>query len=121
MSDTVLQQLVQALSAQTTVQAVSFKAPAFWTTNATAWFIRLEAAFATHQPAITVDLTKFQHVVQLLDSSTSRRVQHVLEHPPETGKYEALKRALLAAFEATQFQNDTELLSLNGLGRQRPF
>lgn len=126
MSETVtaLRQLAEVISAQntasSTVNAVSFKAPAFWTTNATAWFIRLEAAFATHQPAITNDLTKFHHVVQLLDSTTSRRVQSVLEHPPESGKYEALKKALLTAFEATQFQKDTALLNLNGLGDRRP-
>jgi hypothetical protein len=102
------------------VAAVSFKAPSFWTTNATAWFIRLEAAFATHQPAITNDLTKFHHVVQLLDSESSRRVLAVLENPPVSDKYTALKNALLSAYEATQFQKDTALLSLNGLGGRRP-
>ncbi len=119
----VLEQLVQALtraSSNSSVNAVAFKAPTFWATNARAWFIRLEAAFATHQPAITNDLTKFHHVVQLLDSSTSRRVQAVLEDPPATGKYEAIKSALLAAFEATQFQKDSVLLNLNGLGDRRP-
>ena len=46
----------QTLSTVANVQAVSFKAPSFWTTNAAAWFTRLEAAFATHHPPITNDL-----------------------------------------------------------------
>jgi len=109
-----------ALSSIVNVQAVSFKAPAFWTTNAAAWFTRLEASFATHHPAITNDLTKFQHVIQLLDSETSRRVQAILSNPPEANKYEALKSALLSTFELSQFQKDSMLLQLNGLGDRRP-
>ncbi|GFO39254.1 NACHT and WD repeat domain-containing protein 1 [Plakobranchus ocellatus] len=97
------------------VSAVAFKAPQFWQTNAKAWFIRLEASFNTHTPPITQDLTKFHHVIQLLDSSTARRVQAVLENPPLVGKYDSLKSALLNAYEATQLQKDQELLNLNGL------
>ena len=118
-----IQQLAEAIIAQTqaatlTVQvaAVSFKAPAFWTTNATAWFVCLEAAFATQKAPIANDLTKFHHVIQLLDSETSRRVQAVIEHPPQSEKYAELKNALLTVFEATQLQKDTVLLNLNGLG-----
>ena len=115
-----IQQLTDALRTVTSVSAVSFKAPPFWQTNARAWFIRLEAAFATHTPPITNDLTKFQHVVQLLDSNTSRRVQSILENPPGSNKFQSLKSALLTAFEPTQFQKDNELLNLNGLGDRTP-
>ena len=100
--------------------AVAFKAPPFWTTNASAWFLRLEATFATHTPPIINDLTKFHHVVQLLDSDTSRRVQAVVERPPDTQKYNTLKAALLKAFESTQLQKDTALLQMQGLGDKRP-
>ena len=113
-------QTAQKLPVAHTVAAVSFKAPPFWTSNANAWFLRLEASFATHTPPITNDLTKFHHVVQLLDSATSRRVQAVIEHPPATEKYAALKAALLEAYEATQFQKDTALLNMHGLGDRRP-
>ena len=107
-------------NSQVTVAAVAFKAPQFWATNAKAWFLRLEAAFATHHPPITQDLTKFQHVVTLLDSAAARRVQAVMENPPLTDKYETLKSALLNAFEATQLQKDCALLSMNGLGDRKP-
>ena len=112
--------LAEAIQSSTGVQAVSFKAPSFWTTNAAAWFTRVEAGFALHNPPITNDLTKFQHVIQLLDSETSRRVHAVIANPPQSDKYAALKSALLSAFEPTQFQKDSILLQLNGLGDRRP-
>lgn len=123
MTSEAIQQLADAIRNQTRdsqVAAVSFKAPSFWNTNAAAWFVRLEAAFSTNQPPITNDTTRFHHVVQLLDSETSRRVLPVLQHPPASGKYPAIKQALLKAFEQTQFQKDSILLNMNGLGDRRP-
>ena len=114
-----IQLLAEAIQS-TRVHAVSFKAPSFWTTNAAAWFTRVEAGFALNQPPITNDLTRFQHVLQLLDSETSRRVHAVIANPPQSNKYNALKSALLSAFEPTQFQKDSTLLHLNGLGDRRP-
>ena len=126
-----IKQLAEAIREQTlnaslatpvspSVAAVAFKAPLFWQTNAKAWFIRLEASFSTHNPPITNDLTKFHHVIQLIDSTTARRVQTVLENPPPRDKYETLKATLLNAYEATQLQKDQELLNLNGLGDRKP-
>ena len=112
-----IQQLATAIAG---VNATALSAPAFWTTNPSAWFVRLEASFETHSPPITVDKTKFNHVIKLVGSSTSLRVLSVIESPPETGKYNALKTALLAAFETTQFQKDTALLKMTGLGDRRP-
>ena len=89
LADAIREQTLHATQATTTtvssVSAVAFKAPQFWQTNAKAWFIRLEASFNTHTPPITQDLTKFHHVIQLLDSSTARRVQALLENPPPVG------------------------------------
>ena len=117
-------ELVEAIRQTTatppSVSAVAFKSPPFWNTNATAWFLRLEASFATHSPPITNDRTKFYHVVQLLDSPTSRRVQPTIEQPPADNMYGALKATLLDAYEPTQLQKDTALLSINGLGDKRP-
>ena len=124
LADAIREQTLHATQATTTtvssVSAVAFKAPQFWQTNAKAWFISLEASFNTHTPPITQDLTKFHHVIQLLDSSTARRVRAVLENPPLVGKYDRLKSALLNAYEATQLQKDQELLNLNGLGDRKP-
>ncbi|GFR59050.1 Pol polyprotein [Elysia marginata] len=43
-----------------------------------------------------------------------------MEKPPPSGKYEALKAALLNAYKATQLQKDSALPSLNGLGDRKP-
>ena len=124
LADAIREQTLHATQATTTtvssVSAVAFKAPQFWQTNAKAWFIRFEASFNTHTPPIIQDLTKFHHVIQLLNSSTARRVQAVLENPPPVGKYDRLKSALLNAYEATQLQKDQELLNLNCLGDRKP-
>ena len=77
--------------------------------------MRLEASFETHSPPITVD-----KLIKLLDSSMSLRVLSVIENPPTEGKYQAIKDALLAAYETTQFQKDTSLLKMTGLGDCRP-
>ena len=76
--------------------------------------------YQKHTPPITQDLTKFHHVIQLLDFYTARRVQAVLENPPPVGKYDSLKSALLNAYEAMHLQRDQELLNLNGLGDRKP-
>ena len=121
LAEAVREQTLQATPVSPSVAAVAFKAPQFWSTNANAWFIRLETSFRTHSPLITQDLTKFHHVIQLLDSKTSRRVQVVLENPPPSEKYETLKSAIVNAYKATQFQKDQELINLNGLGdRKQP-
>ena len=58
LADAIRQQTLsqaEKIPPQPPVAAVAFKAPPFWTTNASAWFLRLEATFATHTPPITND------------------------------------------------------------------
>ena len=62
LADAIRQQTLsqaEKIPPQPPVAVVAFKAPPFWTTNASAWFLRLEATFATHTPPITNDLTNF--------------------------------------------------------------
>ena len=51
------------------VSAVSLKLPPFWPSKATLWFAHAEAQF--HLRNITVDKTKFAHVLTMLDSTTA--------------------------------------------------
>ena len=51
------------------VSAVSLKLPPFWPSKATLWFAHAEAQF--HLRNITVDKTKFAHVLTMLDSTSS--------------------------------------------------
>ena len=66
------------------VVAVAFKNAQFSPIKAAVWLLRLKDVFATHTTAITNDTINFHHVVQILDFSTFRRVQAVLEIPPST-------------------------------------
>lgn len=102
------------------VAAVALKLPAFWTTRPEVWFSQVEAQFATRQPPIVADLTKYYYVVAALDNVTAGEVESLILSPPDEGKYLALKTALIKAFGKTQLQKDNELLSLSGLGDRKP-
>ena len=106
--------------APATVSSVSIKLPPFWTTRPEVWFRQVEAQFATRNPPITIDLTKFNHVVAALDNVTAGEVEAIILSPPEEDKYGALKTALISAFGKTQASKDMELLSLSGLGDRKP-
>lgn len=105
-----------AQSAQ--VNAANLKLPEFWTKSPSVWFARVEAQFNTKQ--ITLDQTKYDYVVSSLDSNTAEEIQHLLLNPPRTGKYASLKAELNKTFGKSQFERDSELLNINGLGDRRP-
>ena len=60
--------------AQAPVNATAVKLPAFWQGNPEVWFRQVESVFATRNPAITTQGTKFEYVIQALDNSTAERV-----------------------------------------------
>lgn len=120
-----LTQLTEAVSKLTDnalstsgIQAVTVKLPEFWTDDPEIWFLRAEAQFRAK--SITVDQTKFDYVITALDNRAAAEVKAVLVNPPEQGKYNALKTALLNAFGKSQLQKDAELLNISGLGDKKP-
>ena len=100
------------------VNAASVKLPEFWMKSPAVWFARIEAQFSTK--GITGDQTKYDYVVSALDSNTADEIQHILIHPPATNKYEALKKELNKTFGKSQYEKDSELLHISGLGDRRP-
>ena len=98
--------------------AVSVKLPLFWPQDADIWFLQAESQFATRN--ITVDDTKYHHVVQALDQATARRVRDFISHPPADNKYRELKALLVSTFGLTRQQRYTQLLELDGLGDGGP-
>ena len=103
-----------------TVPAVAIKLPVFWTSNPEIWLAQCEAQFATHNPAITADDTKFNHVVAALDNAAAAEVQAIILSPPASNKYKTLEEALCQAYGKSQDQKDQELLTMNGLGDRTP-
>ena len=101
------------------VNAIAVKLPSFWQGNPEVWFRQVESVFATRNPAITTQETKFEYVIQALDNSTAERVQNIILDPPEN-PYDTMKATLIRAFCKTQAEKDQVLLSLNGLGDWKP-
>ena len=110
----------QSPAGPATVSAVAIKLPSFWNTRPEVWFRQVEAQFATRNPPITSDETRFNYVVAALDSATAGEVEKLIMFPPSTGKYDALKGGLVDAFGKSQAVKDNELLSLAGLGDRKP-
>lgn len=100
------------------IYAATIKLPDFWQHNPRPWFQHIEAQFQLR--GITQDVTKYFHVVAALDASTTARAMALLEAPPADGKYDALKTFLLSLFELSELEKAERLLSLNGLGDNKP-
>lgn len=100
------------------VEAVSLKLPAFWTTSPEAWFCHAEAQFSIKQ--ITVDDTKYHYLVAALDTLSANRALSVLISPPSVGKYDTLKSFLISAYGLTDAERAASLFGLNGLGDKKP-
>jgi hypothetical protein len=102
------------------VASTSVKLPPFWASDPEVWFLQVEAQFQTRNPAITVDLTKYNYVVGALDNTTASEVRAIIRNPPANNKYDGIKAALIAAYGRTQAQKDLELLTMGDLGDRRP-
>ena len=77
----------------------------FWEDYPVAWFLRLKMQFLTRK--ITLDETKFAHVIQTLDLKQTKEIKAILTKPPKETSYETLKKALIQAFERNQLEKDT--------------
>ena len=104
----------QDTPAPAAVAVVSVKLPPFWPV----WIQQVEAQF--HTKNITVDATKYYHVVAALDQSTATRLLDLLEAPPANGKYDTLKTCLLGTFGITRRQRAAQLFDIGGLGDGSP-
>ena len=63
------------------VNPTAVKLPSFWQGNPEVWFIQVESIFTTRNPAVTMQQTKFEYVIQALDNSTAERGQNIILDP----------------------------------------
>ena len=98
--------------------AVTLKLPPFWPADPELWIIQVEAQFRTRN--ITQDSTKFDYIVASLAPDTAGEIRDVLLHPPENGKYDAIKQALLKQNVLSDQKRLQELLSKEDLGDRKP-
>lgn len=95
---------------------VAVCAQAFWPDEPEVWFAQLVGQFALG--GITQDATKYAHVVSQLDYA--REVKDLITNPPEIGKYNAIKQALIQQLSASREQRIRQLLEHEELGDRKP-
>ncbi|XP_011312400.1 uncharacterized protein [Fopius arisanus] len=103
---------------QTLAAINQIKLPGFWKTNPDLWFIHAEAHFYTKK--ITVDSTKYFHVVSALDADCLRQVSDIIRHPPEADKYKNIKDELIERFSDSKEKQLHKLLTGLELGTRKP-
>lgn len=119
-SDTCIESKSSKPNSKPRVHAVSsaFKPPSFWASNPTMWFTVLEADFEFS--GIRSDNRKFLAVVRSLDEKTINKIADIVTHPPETEKYDSLKKALIDRISPSEDSNLQKLLKDIQLGDRKP-
>ena len=97
--------------------AVSLKLPEFWPSDPELWFARVEASFEAQ--GITLEKTKFGHVVRVLPAQYASEVRDIILSPP-TSPYTAIKDALKKCVCPSKRQQLQQLLHLEELGDRKP-
>ncbi|XP_023225749.1 uncharacterized protein LOC111626567 [Centruroides sculpturatus] len=97
---------------------VAIRPPPFWKGNPNLWFAQLEAQFSINN--ITVDDTKFKHVVAAIEPEILNLVQDLILNPPNQNKFSMLKARLIDIYSESETSKIRTLLQGLELGDQRP-
>jgi VanZ family protein len=99
-------------------EAVALKLPAMWTEDMETWFFQAEAQFEIRK--ISVEKTKFYHVVSALPQECASKVKDLIRNPPAENPYAALKAALLSKYEMTEHERAAAIFAITSLGDSKP-
>lgn len=105
-------------STGSTIAKVAMRVPPFWKRSPDLWFYQLEAQFNTN--GITRDETKFYTLVGNLDADILTEVRDIIRTPPESEKYDAIKKQMLLTFQESQQNRLKKLLNDTTLDGRRP-
>ena len=87
------------------------------------WFKQVEANFDTRSPKITVDSSKYNHVVQALPQEVLTECETAVNAEGDN-RYQVLKEALISVYGKSTAQKGSELLALSSrpgsLGDRKP-
>lgn len=97
---------------------VAVKPPPFWPDRPALWFAQLDSQFIL--ASIKCDDTKFHYAISVLDFKYAAAVEEIITKPPETDKYETLKRELISRLSASRGQRLQQLLCKEELGDRKP-
>ncbi|XP_023227792.1 uncharacterized protein LOC111634858 [Centruroides sculpturatus] len=101
-----------------TIAKVSVKPPPFWRANPEIWFKQMESQFSL--AGITMEVTKFHHVVSALQPEELAVVADIILNPPVDKPYEALKARLCRQYADSEAQRLKDLISGMQLGDKKP-
>lgn len=105
-------------NSDSSVFRISVKVPPFWPDKPTLWFAQLEGQFALAN--VTVDATKFYHVISVLEPKYAAEVEDIITRPPATDKYEKLKTELISRLSISRAERLKQLTLKEELGDRKP-
>lgn len=97
---------------------VGIKPPVFCKEQPDLYFIQMESQFAV--AGITVDQTKYHHVISSLEGQYLIHVADIVRNPPATEKYNAVKNALINEFADSGRKKLRKLIKEIELGDLKP-
>ena len=62
------------------INSIAVRLPNFWVTSPELWFAQVEANFDTRHPKITVDSSKYNHVLQVLPQEVLTEVRDAIHY-----------------------------------------
>ena len=103
---------------ETMLGAVGLKLPQFWKKDPEVWFAQAEAQFETRK--ITLESTKYSHVIATLPPEVAQDIRDILINPPKTDAYTILKEKLIARTTESEQRRVQMLLTEEELGDRKP-
>lgn len=109
---------LQTSSTTSTIGHVAIKIGPFWKKDPELWFKQLEAQFALAR--VTTDETKYHHVVGKVDAEILDCCSDLIQTPPATNKYAAIKSRIISEFTESKTNKMQQLLRSCELGDRKP-
>ena len=100
------------------ISSVTLTLPPFYEHDPVLWFVFLEAEFENHR--VRSDSSRYNQLIVRLPQQVAAQVREILVRPPATGRYDALKEAVLKKVMPSTVTRAQQLLSTCQLGDQRP-
>ncbi|XP_011311890.1 uncharacterized protein [Fopius arisanus] len=98
--------------------AITIHAPRFAMDKPALWFAQVEAQFRIK--GIVTELDKFSYTVSLIDTRIAAEVEDVINSPPATTPFQALKKGLVERFTKSRQANLLQRLDREKQGDRSP-